>query len=169
MICNCGRVGEIGSEHLCSFCFIERFEKRVKKALRQRKLEKNERVLVVGEVAAYLFNKYIRVPLFVEYSSELKEWFDAVIIEWTMDDECIAFLEAFAGGKLKDDSSIKLFQFVSDQDVGLYAKMKNLNFIPRKKSMHWQEFLSRFDLDMKYNLLRSAGEFRELMRKPNKN
>ena len=164
MGCRCGRAGDIarGHELLCSFCFVSQFEKRVKRALRQRELKKGERVLVVGELAAHLFKKFVHVPLDVTFSSVIKDGFDAVVTEWTLDDECVAFLEAFAAGRFEAQKHILMFQFVTDEDVMLYAKMNNLHFVLGDKSEHWQKFLSGFDLDMKYNLLRSAAELRKM-------
>lgn len=165
MACCCGREGTIkqGDKVLCTYCFIERFEKRVKKALRERVLRKGERVLIVGDVAAYLFKKFVSVPLHVEYSRELKAGFGAVIIEWTLDDECVSFLEAFSGGLDFKEERVKMFKFLTDEDVQSYAELKKLFFVPRTKNKHWQEFLGNFDLDMKYNLLRSAGEIKKLV------
>lgn len=152
----------------CRGCFLDQFEKRVKKALKERELLKGQRVLVVGELAGYLVKKFVHVPLELEFVSAAKDGdYDAVIVEWTMDDECVGFLKAFGSDLVfeRNEKIIKALRFVSDEDALLYAQMKSVRFAPREKDKNWQGFLQVFadHPEMKNNLLRNADEIKRLI------
>ncbi len=170
MKCECGREGEVvrGKQAFCRMHFIEHFEKRVKKALKERELLKGERVLVVGSLAAYLFKKFVFVPLEAEFSDSVKDGCYAVVIEWTMDDECVEFLKQFAGDlKFNEDKNIvKALKYVSDEDCVEYAALKGVEFVAREKDKNWSDFLDKFKdkPEMKYNLLRNALEMKNVIK-----
>jgi hypothetical protein len=162
MVCGCGRDGDFKSEgiNFCRFCFIDRFEGRVKKALVDCGFTKGQRVLVVGELAGYLFGKLVSVPVEVTYAAEVSAFDGLVIVERTLEDECVAFLQNLGGNVLVQDSFVSLFRLISEDDVVAYAQLKGFRFVPAVKNEHWLRFLKSFDdhPEMKRNMLRMAGE-----------
>ena len=148
----------------CTWCFLDYFEKRVKRALRLRELKKGQKVLIVGELAAYLFRTFVHVPLIVRFG---KRWKDAdfSVIEWTEDDEAVAFFGVFGENfKMRKNDDLKILQFLSDQDALDYAQIKHISFTSRKKDKDWLAFVMQFDdhPEMKHTLVRNISELRKL-------
>jgi hypothetical protein len=162
MVCGCGRDGDFKSEgiNFCRFCFIDRFEGRVKKALVDCGFTKGQRVLVVGELAGYLFGKLVSVPVEVTYAAEVSAFDGLVIVERTLEDECVAFLQRLGGDASDGQKCVSLFRLISEQDVIAYAQLKGISFVSQPKNEHWLKFLKSFDdhPEMKRNMLRMAGE-----------
>ena len=159
MACACGRDGEIGSEGLCRLCFIDRFEGRVKKTLVDCGFTRGMKVLVVGELAGYLFKKLVSVPVEVTYADEIRPFEGVVLVERTLEYECVAFLQNLGGNAVARDSFVSLFRLISEDDVVASAQMKGISFVPSAKNEHWLKFLKSFDdhPEMKRNMLRMAG------------
>ncbi len=95
MPCICGNGGFIvrGKQTLCTWCFIAYFEKRVKRVLKESELHKGQKVAVVGELATYLFKKFVRVPVDVRFGMRWKGALE--VVEWTEDDEAVDFFKMF--------------------------------------------------------------------------
>ena len=171
-LCACGRSGSVafGKQSFCTFCFTGHFEKRVKKAFKERELSKGEKVLVVGQLASYLVKNLIHVPLQLDFMDHIKEGdYDVIITEQTCDDECIAFLEAFAGGSIFSDDVLvlKALRYLTTDEAVAYAQLKGVPFVPRLNNSPWNAFLHGFrnSPEMKYNLLRNADELHKLLEK----
>ncbi len=171
MLCRCGREDAFLSEGVavCTGCFIYQFEKRVKRTLSEHSLKKGDKVRVVGELAEYVFKKLVPIPLdatFVSSVSGVKKDYDAVVMEWTLEDECAEFLRAMGGDGTftSDASAIHLFRSLAEEDVLRYAELRGIRFTPAAKDEHWLRFLKSFDdhPEMKRNMLRMADEFRKI-------
>ena len=162
MACACGREWGFVSEGVdfCRLCFIDRFEGRVKKTLVDCVFTRGMKVLVVGELAGYLFKKLVSVPVEVTYTGVVQPFDGMVIVERTLEDECVAFLQRLGGDAVARDSSVSLFRLISEDDVIAYAQLKWISFVPFVKNEHWLKFLKSFDdhPEMKRNMLRMAGE-----------
>jgi len=170
MSCACGREGELqrGKQSFCMSCFCGQFETRVKKALRRRELRRGERVLAVGALAAHLVRKLVRLPLQLSVDDMPQPGHGTTLTEWTMDDECVAFLAWLGSGSefIQHEHDIPLLLYITDEDAAHYARIHSIPFIPRQKDAAWWKFLQAFDdhPEMKRNLLRNIGELRELLR-----
>ncbi len=149
-------------------CFCDQFETRVKKALRRRELRRGERVLAVGALAAHIIRKLVRLPIKLTVADMPKHGSGTTITDWTMDDECVAFLAWLGGASefIQHEHDIPLLLYVTDEDAAHYARLHGLPFTPRRKDAMWWKFLRTFDdhPEMKRNLLRNIGELRELLR-----
>ena len=123
-------------------------------------------MLVVGAAAAFVFKKIINMPLDVVFGDKIVEGYDRVVTEWTLDDECVDFLEHLStDGRVEDNNNVKLFLFLRDREIMDYAHLHTIVFAPREKSL-WKGFLAAFEHpDMMYNLLRNAQEFRKVQGK----
>jgi len=157
MHCNCDIRSEFKLKNgVCRPCFINLFEKRVKKAFRMNKLKPGMKISIDNEIVLYLFKKMTPFP--VEFSSDgLK------LLFWTLDDECVDFLQKLVGDFVVGKSeAIKVFYFLTDEEVELYAGLKSLKFVPNKKDPILNNFLQKFDKEMKQNLLRNVGEIKEI-------
>lgn len=140
----------------------------MKRTLSEHSLKKGDKVLVVGELAEYVFKKLVPIPLDVTYVSDSGEvsGYDVVVHEWTLEDECVEFLRALGGdGDFSQASGvIHLFRSLAEEDVLRYAELRGIRFTPAAKYEHWLRFLKSFDdhPEMKRNMLRMADEFRRL-------
>src|SRR3989344_4191802 len=164
MTCLCGKEAllTIADKVWCRSCFIDQFERRVKKVLREKPFQRGERVLIVGNVAVFVIKRIINMPLELVFTERTIEG-EKAVVEWTLDDECVEFLERMStDGRLQDDKRLKLFMYLRDSEVAAYAQMHGIMFTSREKNPLWTSFLSQFEPDMIYNLLRNAEELREM-------
>ena len=171
MQCGCGNEGSVvrGKQVFCTNCFFDFFEKHAKKALREHELRKDENVLVVGELSAYLVKRFVHVPLKLEFSSTIREGYDWVIIERTLDDSCLAFFTAFCTTLrfVREDKTVSVLHYLSDADAVDYARMKGLRFTPLAKEGAFWTYLELFHAqpEMRRNMLRNADELQQLLLK----
>ncbi|MBN1386272.1 hypothetical protein JW968_04855 [Candidatus Woesearchaeota archaeon] len=121
----------------CRSCFSAVCEKRIKRALRKR-FRRGQKVLVVGSLAKHYFQKLIMLPLditfrtFRSYDVRDREAifrsasfrrdlarFDAVVLEWSLDDDISYFLSSvFSGGSAVFPGNIvRIFAGVPDDDL----------------------------------------------------
>ena len=150
---------------ICNKCFCWLFEKRIRKQTRlDKSFNAEDRIFVVGDVAKHLV-KSITKNMDVKFVSKN---YDKKVIEWTLDDELNQFVKEMFQGKKhekEDKKHIKILKNVIDEEVKLFAKIKELKFKPNKKDKTIQKFLdsvqARFP-NAKYNLLRNISELREL-------
>jgi len=164
MTCLCGKEAllTLADKVWCRSCFIDQFERRVKKVLREKPFQRGERVFVTGNVAAFVIKRIINMPLELVFTERTIEG-EKAVVEWTLDDECVEFLERMStDGQFKHDNQLKLFLHLRDSEVAAYAEMYGITFTPRKKNPLWTTFLSQCEPDMMYNLLRNAEELREM-------
>ena len=101
----------------------------------------------------------IQLPIKITNKSKT---YDAVIVDNTLDDEAVEFLDKLSP---KDEQNIiKIFKYVSDEEVQQFAKIKKCEFIPKPKNSPWKEFLDKFREypDMKNNLIRNINELKKL-------
>lgn len=168
----CGADGEFthANRPICKKCFVLVFEKRVKSTLRENPLQKDDKVLVVGELAAFLLKLIVKMPIDVETANEVPVDvgnYDKVILGWTLDDECAEFMEKFASEFRFDDDEklIKILKRVTDDESEQYSSIKGVDF-KAKKSKLWKGFMHKFDRfhEVRYNLLRSAEEMKKVMK-----
>jgi tRNA(Ile)-lysidine synthase TilS/MesJ len=159
----------IGS--VCRTCFLEIIEKRVRKEFRTKKLiKKNDRILMIDNgskefaVGEYLLNNIIKnLPAKIEIkkSSKSTKKYDKIIIPWSLDDECEEFLNMVFNKKKQPKFSkkaIKLLMNVSDEEIGLFAKIKGFKHKKRKKSKIKQmlDLLEKRYPGYKFSLLNST-------------
>ena len=161
MNCFCGKDAllPLGDKVWCRGCFIEQVERRIKLVLRDNKFDRGDKVLVVGNVAAFAVKKIVNMPVELTFSDTMREGYDAVVIQWTLDDECVAFFEQTSF------QAIKLFLHLRDSEVAAYAQLLGLSFTPREKNPLWTEFLAHAAPDMMYNLLKNVEEMRKITSK----
>ena len=125
-----------------SRCFVLLLEKRVKKAL-GRVFSKNERVLVVGELAGYFFDKIMGgFPLEVVRRKRMPKSFrdfDKIVVELTMDDVDAGFLADFFGANFKIDKNKKIVRIlgsITDEEAIRFAKIKGIKFKKHQRRNH---------------------------------
>ena len=161
MLCTCKKKAQclFEQQNVCKNCFLRLFKNRIKRALSEKKLKKDNIVLVQNDCAAILVKEIITLPLKIK---KIAAAYDAHIITDTMDDEAIAFMENMASADEKNE--IKIFKYVSDEEVQQFAKIKKCEFIPKPKNSPWKEFLDKFREypDMKNNLIRNINELKKL-------
>ena len=152
-------------------------ESRLRRTLSEKPLRKDERVLVVGKLASDVFKRLVTMPLHVTYGDAVLEGYDRVLIEWTMDDECVAFLEQMGRESSVNvhvndsvkNGSVKLFISLRDKEVAAYAQLRGIPFEPRAKDTEWSAFLAAFDdhPDMMYNLVKNVQEMKDVQETKN--
>lgn len=167
MTCVCGREGslKLADKTLCRSCFIGQIERRFRKTLGEKPLQKDEKVLVVGQLAADVFKRIVTMPLHATFSDRIQQGYGRVVIEWTMDDECVAFLEQMGGNwGFAADTHVKLFRSCRDTEIATYAQLREIVFVPREKNKEWNVFLAAFDdhPDMMYNLLKNVEGIKKM-------
>lgn len=150
----CNKESTINFKHLgnlCDNCFINIIQKRVKKELRNKwNFKKDQRILIVendtkeGKVNVYLAqlitNKLpalIDIKNNVDLDKELDNY-DIIFIPWSLDNEVEEFLsEVFKNeifiSKYKS-KVIKLLRGLSEEEIEMIAKIKNISFIEEEKS-----------------------------------
>ena len=174
----CRKKAGISLRHIgsvCKSCFLKIVEKRVRKELRTKKLiRKNDRILVVDNgskefaVGHYLLKNIIKnLPVKIAKIKTNKailpkttKKYDKVIIPWSLDDEAEDFLNALFNSKKQTKSSkkaIKLLMNISDEEIGLFAKIKKFKYRKRKKSKIKQmlDMLEKRYPGYKFSLLNS--------------
>ncbi|MBW2973116.1 hypothetical protein KY346_01850 [Candidatus Woesearchaeota archaeon] len=148
----CNKIASIDLKHLggslCSNCFAEVIEKRVRKSLRQHDwLKPKDKVLVIDDnslkskVSIYLLKSIFKGKPFnlsfkkgsVKSAEKLSKGYDKVIIPWNLDDEAEQHLDAlFNNKKIKKTRFIKLLLNVSDEEIDYFARIKKIR--GRKKA-----------------------------------
>jgi len=159
--CSCNNKVEYTFEqqNVCKNCFLRLFKNRIKRALSEKKLRKDSIVLIENECAAQLVKEIIPLPLRIVSKANT---YDAQIVTDTLDDEAIDFLEQLPSTDEKN--VIKIFKYVSENEVIQYATIKRYKFTPKPKNKFWKEFLDAFKKypDMQNNLVRNIQELKKL-------
>ncbi len=137
--------------NLCDNCFIDVVEKRVKKELRNKwKFKKDQRILIIedetkeGKVSSYLAKLVTKdLPLFIEIKKNIdlnkeSDNYDVIFIPWSLDNEIQSFLGNIFGNKEieleKNNKIIKLLKNLSEEEIEMVAKVKNISFIKKEVS-----------------------------------
>ena len=148
----CSKTASIDMKHLggslCSKCFAEVIEKRVRKSLRQHDwLKPKDKVLVIDDnslkskASIYLLKSIFKGQPFnlsfkkgsIKSADKLAKGYDKAIIPWNMDDEVEQHLDAlFNNKKIKKTRFIKLLSNVSDEEIDYFARINKIK--GRKKA-----------------------------------
>ena len=177
----CGKKGDIKfvEGFLCSGCFLQIIEKRVRKYVRLNKFfSKGDKILVCDELSEFLIRDILNgLPIEIVRRKVSKndvfsdktvlkllktKKITKVVFSWTADDESSGFLGGFLEGRLADSGDarfVKLLRNISEEDAAVFAKLNGIKFERSKFGRAHQliEQISKNHPDVKYGLLR-AGE-----------
>lgn len=170
-------------KNLCKSCFFKIIERRLRKHIRLNKLfKKNDRILIIDNLSFYLVKKIIKdlpvkiffkeIPVNSLNNKKIKDYIrnnkiNRIVIPWTLDDEISLFLENIFLNKktrIKKDY-IKLLKTVTDKEIILFARLKNIKFRENKKNKEIKEFLDKLEYkhpETKFSLLRSINQLEKL-------
>jgi DNA-directed RNA polymerase subunit RPC12/RpoP len=152
--------------YLCDRCFAKMIEKRVRKDIRINKLfRKNDRVLVVGDIAFYFVNKINYMPIKIFKRNEIdnnfvkKNKINKIVVQDSLDDVInIGLKSVFGNRKIKKSKDIIVFRTVTDKELSMFAKIIGMKFKENKKDKKIQDFINKVEdvySDTKYKILRS--------------
>lgn len=139
----------------CRNCFIDVIDKRIKKSMKG-KLEKREKVLVVGDITKKAFERTVSIPVKPIFRNKFsfgkrclqeiiagkkfsdfvkKEKISKVIIPWTADMEASELLENFfiLNRKISDNNYVKFFKDVTEGELKEYAKILKSDYSLEKQ------------------------------------
>ena len=130
----------------CKRCFTSIIDRAVRKRVRQYDLKKGQTVFVFGEISKYFLENVINLPLNVVMKGnkrvvELAKTSGKLdVLQWTMDDECMVFLDSMFNGKVlkKGKDFIKIFYSLEVRDLNNYIKLNKLKIkkIERKGELY---------------------------------
>lgn len=143
-------------KHLCKKCFVDLFEKTVRKNLRiGGSLKKTNRLVVVGPIAEWFIKKIVTMPCEKEYVAELsdeslQDKTVKIVLPVTLDDEDSEFLSKLFAKQLKkeekDGRIIKLFRTIPEESVIDFCRLKEIPYT--RKTNREKEMLDK--LEKKY-------------------
>ena len=160
-ICSCKKtaVYSFEQQHVCKNCFLRLFKNRIKRALSEKKLKKDDVVVIENDCAAMLVKEIIPLPI---KGINKAKTYDAKILASTLDDEAVEFFDKLSP---KDEpNTIKIFKYLSEDEVSQFSKIKSCKFTPKPKNPALKEFLDAFQKypDMKNNLIRNIEELKKI-------
>ncbi|MBI4919176.1 hypothetical protein HY837_04545 [archaeon] len=152
MICQkCKQERELFTGKLCSSCFINVLEKRIKKSIREQGgLERNEKILflldesVESKITKFFFEKiYSNLPLKIDYEkkgSENPEFsglfdyqkgeYDKIIVPFTSEKVINDFLKSlFENESFEREKRINFLESLTIEEIKDVAKIKNFEGI----------------------------------------
>lgn len=158
--------------NLCSSCFLDMIEKRIRKELKNSGwLNKNEKVLILDDnsleanVTEDLFKKAIgSLPLQIEKSTDLNENYNHVILPWSLERETNGFLDELFNSKKSEKAKtkyIKLLKSVSEEEIILIAKVKNIQGKLKGNERDYVSKLEKKYPGSKLALVKAVEEFKE--------
>lgn len=142
----CGKKADISMKHLggdlCSTCFAEVIEKRIRKSLREHDwLKPDDKIIIIDDgtlKAKVLIHLLKSIFKGQPFKFEIKKGAissaeipvkgrNKVIIPWNMDDEVEQYLNAlFNNKKIKKTKLIKPLLNISDEEIDYFAKIKKM-------------------------------------------
>jgi hypothetical protein len=142
----------------------ESFERKLRKAIKLNPIKKDELVLVEDKIVEFCLKKAVKgLPHKVVKSGK----YDKRVVLWTLDDEDRELLHCVLNKKKlkKDDSKvIKLFKFVSDEELLQYAKANKISLkIKKDEIKDLVAKLSEKYPQTRYSLLKSSDEIKKLI------
>lgn len=136
---------------ICADCFCRLIEKRIRKYARVNKIfGKNDSIFVVGKLAEYFVRQIIgKRPVKIFSRAKVDSVFikknkiNLVVVSDTLDDEINMFLEKVVNNKKKGkDKSVKLLSCITDEEAQMFAKIKKIKFVPKKKNKDIMKFVN---------------------------
>lgn len=125
-------------KNLCNRCFCNVIEKRVRKYLRLGKyIRKGDKLFIDSDVCKYFIDRIVNFPIEL-VKSRAKA--DKIIVPWTLDYECLLFLQGFCDKKFKldmlkqDKKIVKLFLTIDETSLIGFCKIKKLKYDKIKDS-----------------------------------
>jgi len=173
-------------KNVCSSCFTEIIEKRIRRYVRINKIfRKNDRILVSDDLSFFLVNSIIKdLPAHIFLKSMniddlskssvkrsiKKDKINKILIPWTIDDEANLFLNNLFSGRNKrlDKRYIKLLITITDKEAGLFSKINDIDFKENKKNEEIKKMLDMLEQkypETKFSLSRSIGQMEKILRK----
>ncbi|MBW2992670.1 hypothetical protein KY345_05630 [Candidatus Woesearchaeota archaeon] len=133
-------------------------EKRIRKYVRLNKLfRKNDVIKVKDDISSYFVRKIIKnLPAKIVKQGKC----DKVVSVWTADDEINGFFMNILGKKVKDEKNVKMFLWVTDEELEKYCKINKIKFKRNKKDKSVIRFVDEISLkfpDSKHKLIKSLG------------
>jgi len=143
-------------------------EKRIRKYLRLSKvITKGDKIYIDSDVCKYFIDKIISFPI---ERVKSKNKADKVVVPWTLDHECIMFLDKFGEKNFKLDmlknkkKIVKLFLTIDEASLIEFCKINKIKYEPMKKSKMKKELDKLVEKypEMKYSLGKSIGILKKL-------
>lgn len=167
---------------LCSRCFAEIIEKRVRKGLRTKKvIRKNDKILVIDDrsmksaVGKYLLKSIIKgLPVEIDIKKSKKPDISSakhtkIIVPWSLEDECEEFLKIVFEKKNParfPKKAVKLLKNVSEDEIESFARIKKLKPNKKKKpKSKIREMLDKLEKNYpgyKFSLFKSAERIKSI-------
>lgn len=135
---------------LCSSCFSEIIEKRVRKSLRDNDwIKPKDKVLVIDDgtlkakVGIHILDSIFKKTPFnitvkkgtIKGANKLAKGYNKTIIPWNADDEINQYLDAlFNAKKIPKTKNIKLLIKISDEELDYFAKANKIKGKKKAKS-----------------------------------
>ena len=173
----CSKKVNISIKHLggdlCSNCFAEVIEKRVRKSLREHDwLKPDDDIIIIdnstlkAKVVVYLLKSIFKGQPFrfnikkaeISSAEKIAKARNKVIIPWNLDDEIKQYLDAlFNNKKIKKTELIKPLLNISDEEIGYFAKIKKIKGrkTPKTRLGKMLDNLEKRYPGSKFGLLRS--------------
>jgi len=170
-------------KNLCKSCFFKIIERRLRRYVRLNKFfKKNDKILIIDNLSFYLVKKIIKdlplkiffkkIPISSLNNKKIKNYIknnkiNKIVIPWTLDDEISLFLEnIFLSKKTKIKKNyVKLLRTLTDNELKLFAKFKNIKFKENKKNKDIKKFLDKLEYkhpEIKFSLLKSINQLEKL-------
>jgi len=126
-----------------SFC--RTIEKRVRKSLRLDKLFKKNDIIYVKDPLSRFFIDKIVGELPKKFTKDSKKA-TKIVIKYTMDDKCDAFIEKlFYKKEKKALKGISVLESITDKEALLFARYNNIKFTPNKKNERTKDMLDKLE------------------------
>ncbi len=152
-------------KQLCAKCLCKVIEKRVRKYLRLSKaIKKGDKVYVDSDVCKFFIDSIISFPI---VKVKTKEKADKVVVPWTLDHECMLFMDKFGGKNFNIEKEnkkiIKLFITIDEKSLIEFCKIKKIKY----KQMKQNKLKKELDkLVVKYPEIKySLGKSIEILKK----
>lgn len=187
----CNKKSETDFRHLgnlCRKCFFWIIEKRVKKVLKESKIKKNDKILLLDSLSEYFFKRIMKMPLTVIKKSKnffnIKEFDESIfgnkklkefiktnkikktIIPRNLDNEIVPLLKKhFKNSKIKENKKfVKLFKNILEDELILFSKLKRIPYKKMKKNDE-KDFLDKIEKrypGTKFSFLKSMNKLEEI-------
>tara|TARA_Y100000034_G_scaffold39094_2_gene48182 strand:+ start:22673 stop:23218 length:546 start_codon:yes stop_codon:yes gene_type:complete len=165
-------------KRLCARCFCKVVEKRLRKYLRLSKcITKGDKVYVDSDVCKYFIDKIITFPITkVKVGKkgttikEITKKVDKMVIPWTLDHECMLFLDKFSGKGFdlkmleSDKKIVKLFLTIDEASLIDFCKINKIKYdkIKNNKVKNKIDKLVEKYPEIKYSLGKSIGVLKNI-------
>ena len=142
----------------------ESFERKLRKAIKLNPIKKDELVLVEDKIVEFCLKKAVKG---LQHKVVKSGKHDKKVVLWTLDDEDKELLRCVLNNKkLKKENSkiIKLFKFVSDEELLQYAKANKISLkIKKDEIKDLVAKLSEKYPQTRYSLLKSYDAIKKLI------